>query len=137
MAIYQGSSVLLADSETGVHLEQKGTGGAALVLEAIHVAASVDANPAITSDVNAAVPAQIGLRFVGYACREVATVPAAAAFIIVHGATAGGASIVPVELALSASENQWFGPEGIAAPDGISIDWISGQVDVNLFYKVV
>lgn len=104
----------------------------------IHVAASVDVNSAIVADVDAAVAAVAGLRLVGFSCRESAAVAAVATFIIVHGATgATGTAIVPVELSLNGSNFGWFGPEGIAVPNGISIDWIVGQVDVHLFYKIV
>lgn len=104
----------------------------------IMVAASVDVNTAIAADVDAAVAAQAGLRLVGFAARESAGVAAVATFIIVHGATgAAGTAVVPVELAADGSTREWFGPDGIACPNGISIDWIAGTVDVHLFYKVV
>ncbi len=104
----------------------------------INVAASVDVNTAIAADVDAAVAASPGLRLIGFACRESAATAAAATFIIVHGATAaGGSSVVPVELTADESTREWFGPEGIAVPNGISIDWIAGTADINLFYKVV
>lgn len=104
----------------------------------INVAASVDVNAAVVADVDAAVAAVAGLRLVGYSCKESAGVPAAASFRIMHGATvAGGTVMVNVNLALSTSQNQWFGQGGIACANGISIDWISGQVDVELFYTTV
>lgn len=103
----------------------------------IMVAASVDVNAAIAADVDAAVAAQAGLRLIGFATRESAATAAAATFIIVHGATAAGTAVVPVELAANESAREWFGPDGIACPDGISIDWIAGTVDIHLFYKVV
>lgn len=104
----------------------------------IHVGASVDVNSNVGADVDAAVAAAAGLRLVGFACREMAGTAAVAAFIIVHGATgAGGTAVVPVELAANESRSEWFGPEGIACPNGISIDWLAGAVDVHLFYKTV
>lgn len=107
-------------------------------LEALDIAASVDVNTAITADVDAAVAAAAGLRLVGFACRESAATPAVATFIIVHGATgAGGTVLVPVELSANESTRDWFGPEGIACASGLSIDWIAGTIDVELFYKVV
>lgn len=102
------------------------------------IGASVDANVGIAADVDAAIAADDGLRLVGFAARESAAVAAVAAFVIVHGATAaGGTSVVPVELAADASTSEWFGPEGIACPSGVSIDIQSGTVDVDLFYKIV
>lgn len=104
----------------------------------IMAAASVDVNAAVVADVDAAVPAATGLRLVGFAARESAATAAVATFIIVHGATgAGGTAVLPVELKADESTREWFGPDGIAVPNGISIDWIVGTVDVHLFYKVV
>ncbi|MCK9622138.1 MAG: hypothetical protein M0R47_16580 [Methylobacter sp.] len=106
--------------------------------EYLHKAASVDVNAAVTANVDAAVAAQAGLRLVGYSAKESAAIPAAATFSIVHGATgAGGASLVHVNFAAAGSSTVWFGDDGIDAPNGLSIDWLTGQVDVNLFYKLV
>jgi hypothetical protein len=104
----------------------------------INVAASADVNTAVVADVDAAVAASAGLRLVGFAAKESAATAAAATFNIVHGATgAAGTLLVPVELSANESTRDWFGPDGIAAASGISIDWVAGQVDVVLFYKVV
>lgn len=106
--------------------------------EGIHVAASVDVNDALAADVDAAVAAAAGLRLVGWAARESAGAAAVATFRIVHGATvAGGTTVVPVELAANGFASAWYGPEGIAVPNGLSIDVIAGTVDVELFTKVV
>ena len=125
-------------------MSHKITGGAIHVLlqsgtaSVADLAASVDVNTAIVADVDAAVVAAAGLRLVGFAARESAAVAATATFIIVHGATgAGGTQVVPVELISNESTSAWFGPEGIACPNGISIDWIVGTVDVDLFFKVL
>ena len=113
-----------------LHIHDKGTGAMA--------AASVDVNDGITADVDAAVAAATGLRLMGYACRESDGTPAVATFRIIHGATAsGGTVVVPVELAANESKSQWFGPDGIDVASGISIDWIVGTVDVELFHKTV
>jgi len=104
----------------------------------LFVASSVDVNALIVANVDAAVAAAAGLRLMGYSAKESAAVPAAATAVIVHGATgAGGTSVVNLNLALSTSETQWFGPDGIACPNGLSIDWLTGRLDINLFYKVV
>lgn len=135
------SITVQADATTGQPTEQKSTSGAAHVVVqsgTTNLGASVDVNSAIVADVDAAVPAAAGLRLVGFACRESAAAAAAATFIIVHGATgAAGTPIVPVELAANGSYSAWFGPEGIATANGISIDWIAGTVDVHLFHKTV
>lgn len=130
------------DTTTLMPASQKNTSGAAHVLldsgsGTVLVAASVDANAAVAADVDAAVAAATGLRLIGFASRESAATAAVASFVIVHGATAaGGTSVVPVELKADESTREWFGPDGIACPNGISIDWIAGTADINLFYKI-
>lgn len=112
--------------------------GTAWVLESTNAGASIDVNDAITADVDAAVAATPGLRLMGFASRESAATAAVATFRLVHGATvAGGTTLYPVELSAGESRGEWFGPDGIAVPNGVSIDWIAGTVDVVLFYKVV
>ena len=92
----------------------------------------VNVRTAVVADVDAAVAATPGLRLMGYSSKESAGTPAAATFKIVHGATgAGGTSLVHINHALSTSSTQWFGPDGIAVPNGLSIDLITGQIDVN------
>lgn len=104
----------------------------------INIAASVDANNAITANVDAAVPASSGLRLVGFAARESAVVAVAATFMIINGATGATDSVVvPVELAAGASTMGYFGPDGIACIAGISIRMVAGTADVSLFYKIV
>ena len=101
-------------------------------------AATATSTATITADVNAVVAAQAGLRLMGFSSKESAGTPAAATFRIINGATgATNAPIVNVNHALSTSNTQWFGPDGINTPAGLSIDWLTGQVDVVLFYKVV
>lgn len=104
----------------------------------INAAASTDVNDAVAADVDAAVAAATGLRLMGFACRESAAAAAPATFRIMHGATvAGGTVLIPVELSANESVREWFGPDGIASASGISVDWIAGTFDVELFYKVV
>lgn len=134
------ASSVQANATTGAPEEQKGTSGAAhvRVVDSAATSASVDVNALIVANVDAAVAAATGLRLMGYSAKESAAVPAAATFIIVDGATgAGGTAVVNVNLALSASETRWFGPDGISCANGISIDWLTGRFDVELFYKVV
>ena len=99
-------------------------------------AASVDVNAAVTADVDAAVAAATGLRLMGYSVRESKSAAAVATAAIVNGATgAGGTSVVHIELAANSSETVFFGDYGIDCSSGISVDWIAGEVDINLFYK--
>lgn len=105
---------------------------------AIYGAAKYDLNAAVTADVDAAVAAATGLRLLGFACRESDGTPAVATFEIVHGADGSADdAVIPVELAANESKVQWFGPEGLEFPNGISIDHISGTFDCTLFYKVI
>jgi hypothetical protein len=102
------------------------------------VGASNIALSAVVADSNATVAAAIGLRLIGYSIKETAGVPAATTGRIMHGATvAGGTSVINFNLALSTSDTKWFGPDGIACPNGISVDWLTGQFDITLFYKIV
>ena len=99
--------------------------------------ASVDVNAALVADADAAVAASAGLRLVGFAARESAGTAAAATFFIVHGATgAGGTVVARVELLANESAREWWWP-GIDVASGISIDWVAGTVDVELFYTDV
>jgi hypothetical protein len=119
---------------TSTSLKASGNQSAADLL----IASSVDVNAAVGANVDAAVAATPGLRLMGYSAKESAGTPAAATFSIVHGATgAAGTSVVHQNFAASGSNSEWFGPDGIACPNGISIDWLTGAVDVNIFYKVV
>lgn len=115
-----------------------GAGITARTAVGVDIAATSVTSLAVIADADAKVAAAPGLRLVGFACRESAATAAVAAFNIVRGATvAGGTVLVPVELAANGSMSDWFGPEGIDASTGLSIDWIAGTVDIVLFYKTV
>jgi len=97
---------------------------------------TVDVNTGVTADVDAAVSAQKGLTLTGYSCRESAGAPAVASFNIVNGATGAAANkVVAVELAANASETVTF-RYPIDCEAGISIDHVSGEVDVYLHYRI-
>lgn len=97
----------------------------------------VDDNLNVGADVNAAVAADGSLRFIGFTCREMAGTPAAAAFKIVHSALGTGTIVLAtVELNANESRSDWMYP-GIPCPNGISIDWISGAIDIHIFYDYV
>lgn len=96
---------------------------------------SPDVNAGIIVDVEPAVAAAANLVLMGYSCRESDAVAGTATFRILHGATvAAGTELVAVELAADKSEVKWFGPRGIACPNGLTIDHILGTVDVTLYY---
>ena len=97
---------------------------------------SPDINAAVTADVDAAVAAATGLRLMGFSARESDGTPAVATAKIVNGATGSAAGkIVEIGLIASDSKTAWFGPHGIPAPLGLSIDHIAGTLDVILYYR--
>ncbi len=100
--------------------------------------ADYDVNAAGTADVDAAVAAHGDLRLVGYAIKESAATPAAAAVEIVAGATAnGGDAIIPITLLPGESTRDMNinDGEGIKVPGGLSINRSAGNTTVVLFYK--
>lgn len=99
---------------------------------------NVDTNAAVTADIDAAISADPNLRLMGYSCRESAGAPAVAGFQIVNGATGNAANkVVEQELAANESNTEWFGPDGIECPLGISVNFLAGEFDVDLFYKII
>ena len=97
-----------------------------------------DENLAITGDVEPAVVGTTGLVFMGFAARESASSAAVATFRIMAGNdVANGKVLIPVELSANQSTSDWFGPDGIEARDGLTIDFIAGEFDVTLFYRIV
>ena len=97
-----------------------------------------DENNGVTADVTPAVVGTPGLVLMGFACRESASSAAVATFRIMRGNTvAGGRVLIPVELNANESTGDWFGPDGIEATDGITIDFIAGEFDLTLFYRIV
>lgn len=122
--------LLLSAATLGLADGVGGGGGGTL-----NPAALVAVNTGVGADVDAKVGAAAGLRLVGFACRE--TAGAAAKFIIVTGATGvAGTVLVPVNLAANESRDAWYGPEGLTAASGLSIDWVSGAIDIELYYKI-
>ena len=91
----------------------------------------VQVNAAIVADVDAGVPASTNLRLMGWNAR--ATV--AGNFKIKNSATgAAGTILATVALALDEHKFAWFGPKGLDASDGLSIDWVVGTHDIELYY---
>lgn len=101
------------------------------------VPAEVDNNVALVADVDLAVPAAPGLRYLGFSCKESDAIPAATTFIVLHGDMATGTVLDTVELGLNESAREWYGPEGMNAENGISIDWVVGTVDVHIRHKTL
>lgn len=98
-------------------------------------AATAQTSMALAATADAFVAAASGLRLLGYVVRESATVAAAAAIEVRHGATAaGGQMISPATLAADGMTEKWYGPNGISMPNGISILVAAGTVDIAVFY---
>ncbi len=91
-------------------------------------------NDSTTADVDGLINAASGLKLLGFACRESASSAAVATFRIVHGTLGTHTAVIPVELIANESAREWYAPLGIAMPNGISIDWIAGTVDITVFY---
>ena len=86
----------------------------------------------VTADVDAMVPAAVGLRLVGVDVVEEAA--GTYEIYIVEGATgAAGTKKKLYKGAANTSERDWFWP-GLDMSGGISIDFVSGDVTVALHY---
>ncbi len=72
-------------------------------------------------------PASNNLRLFGYSFRESAG--AAAQFRIRNGTSAAGVIVRNIVLAANQEIHEWFGPNGIACPGGISIERVAGACD--------
>jgi len=101
------------------------------------IGAEVDVNDALVADADLAVAAAPGLRYLGFSCKESDGTPAVATFRILRGDIATGTVLDTVELAANESAREWYGPEGFNSPEGISIDWIVGTVDVHIRHKTL
>jgi hypothetical protein len=99
-------------------------------------AVGYDINDAVTADVDGAVPASTGLRLMGFFARESHGTADVATFEIVNGADASaGDAVLPIELSANQSAREWFGPHGIAFPQGISLDHVAGTFDCTILYR--
>lgn len=83
------------------------------------------------------VAAVAGLRFVGFAVQEAGAPAAVARINIRHGTLDSDPLIVPVNLSANQGTSDYFGPDGILAPNGIRIEVVSGDVDISVYHKTV
>jgi hypothetical protein len=98
----------------------------------------VEINAAVAADVDAAVAADSNLALVGFTWNETDGTPALCEFYIVNGPTGATATkVVYAGGVASSSGSEWFGDRGIPCPLGLSIDHVSGTINVSLFYKVL
>jgi hypothetical protein len=89
----------------------------------------------LTGDVLLAVAANPRLRMLGWSIRESAGSAAVATVRIMRGATvAGSTTIAFIELAANASAQEWYGPQGIEMQEGITVDHITGTIDLTIFW---
>lgn len=90
--------------------------------------ARTDFSAAVAATRDAVVPGANNLRFMGYSFRE--SGGAAAQFRIRNSAVgASGAVMRNVVLAANQEIHEWFGPNGILAENGISIERVAGAAD--------
>jgi hypothetical protein len=122
---------LRGDTANGADVDVTRTSGTG-----IFAAANTYYNSAVSADVDAAVAAVAGLRLLGFSVRE--TAGATASLRIVNGATGAAAGKTQcINLAANESAGDWFGPQGIASPLGLSVDWISGAFEITLHHTTV
>lgn len=109
------------------------------------MAASAPMPPGVTGSPFAAnnadqslfVAAARGLRLMGWSCRESAGTPAAFSFRIFNGSSSSGTTLANLGGAASANDNQWLGPNGINADNGLSIKHGAGVYDVTVYWVLV
>src|SRR3954462_4557564 len=83
----------------------------------------------------AAVAAQAGLRLIGWSARSNAALGNTAKTVIRHGVLAGDTAIGFINLQDDQSEQMYYGPEGIACDNGISVTRDgTNAVEITLFY---
>lgn len=88
------------------------------------------ATPAANAQVAAA---SADLRYYGFNARETSGAPAS--LIIHHGIGPGDPALSTITLAAKESRNDWPEEGGTAAPNGIFIEWVSGSIELNLYYR--
>lgn len=77
------------------------------------------------------------LRLMGFSITEAAATAAAAEVSLRHGTAATDPEIIGVNLAADGSVRDFFGPDGIAVPNGVFVDMVAGTAKLTLFWKVV
>lgn len=82
----------------------------------------------------AGVAAAHGLRLMGYSVRE--TAAGAATLNLEHGTANSSPVLAAINLAASASETKWFGPQGLPCSSGIWVERLTGSTQVNLITTI-
>jgi hypothetical protein len=125
------------DGSGNIQSVRTGTDGSERV-EIMDGATPVDATPVEvasgTGDAQA-IAAATGLRLFGFSVRENAA--GAATAILYHGTANTDPPIAFLSLASGAVQIQWFGDKGIAIPNGLYVDRLSGTTHFSFWKGVV
>jgi len=106
------------------------------IYDPVHIPATAsDCGTASGTDIAIGTPVA-GLRFMGFSARET-TATAGALFHIRHGTSNSDPVLVTVSLGLNESCREWYGPDGITAPNGIWLERVTGTIQVTGYMKVV
>lgn len=97
---------------------------------------SLTAVAATAADVQG-LAAAANLRLMGFSITEAAGTAAAAEVSLRHGTAATDPEIIGVNLAADGSVRDFFGPDGIAVPNGVFVDVVAGTAKLTLFWKAV
>lgn len=98
-------------------------------------ATALDAGTKVNTDEVIAAPGA-GTRLLGFSARET-TSAAGAQFNIRRGVSNTDPILVTVSLGVGESTRDWYGPDGLAAVEGIWLERVSGSIQVTGYYKVV
>lgn len=103
---------------------------------AINVASSLTAVAATAVDVQG-LAALANRRLTGFSITEAAATAAASEISLRHGTAATDPEIIGVNLAADGSVRDFFGPDGVAVPNGVFVDMVTGTAKLTLFWKTV
>lgn len=106
------------------------------IVTAPRTGSSLTAVAATAADVQG-LAAAANLRLTGFSITEAAGVAAAAEVSLRHGTAATDPEIIGVNLAADGSVRDFFGPDGIAVPNGVFVDMVAGTAKLTLFWKAV
>lgn len=84
-----------------------------------------------------AIAAATGLRLVGWSVTEGAATPSDARIRLHHGTANSGPELFDVTLSPGESAREWFDLGGIAVPNGVFVDRVSGTTRLTLYVRVV
>ena len=107
------------------------------IAKSIFDPAEVALAKAVTTDQEPLVPAQDGLRMLGWAAAEAGGSAGTAIVHIIHGETvSGGSEIETIKFAGDESKHSWQWP-GIKMDGGISLEVVEGEIDIEVYYLVL